>query len=121
MFTDIIKNVQIRNFIKLYINPLNAELNPICHLLTLLAHPIFHISRIRVKQNRNTGSHPFLFMHTPTHRITCGTFRKQVVQSLTTEEYSCLALVTAVSCPSDSEGSPRLNWKALQSNKVQHH
>jgi len=31
-------------------NPLNAELNPICHLLTLLgAHPIFHISRIRVK------------------------------------------------------------------------
>jgi len=30
-------------------NPLNAELNPICHLLTLLgAHLIFHISRIRV-------------------------------------------------------------------------
>jgi hypothetical protein len=32
-----------------YINPLNTELNPICHLLSLLgAHPIFHISRIRV-------------------------------------------------------------------------
>jgi len=31
-------------------NPLNAELNPICHLLALLgAHHIFHISRIRVK------------------------------------------------------------------------
>jgi len=31
-------------------NPLNAELNPICHLLALLgAHPIFHVSRIRVK------------------------------------------------------------------------
>jgi hypothetical protein len=30
-------------------NPLNAELNPICHLLALLgAHPIFHVSRIRV-------------------------------------------------------------------------
>jgi len=30
-------------------NPLNAELNPICHLLTLLgAHHIFHVSRIRV-------------------------------------------------------------------------
>ena len=29
---------------------LNAELNPICHLLALLgAHPIFHVSRIRVK------------------------------------------------------------------------
>jgi len=31
------------------INPLKAELNPICHLLTLLgAHLIFHVSRIRV-------------------------------------------------------------------------
>jgi len=32
------------------INPLNAELNPICHLLSLLgAHHILHVSRIRVK------------------------------------------------------------------------
>jgi len=32
-------------------NPLNAELNPICHLLALLgAHHIRHISRIRVKK-----------------------------------------------------------------------
>jgi len=31
-------------------NPLNAELNPICHLLTLLgAHRIFHVSGLRVK------------------------------------------------------------------------
>jgi hypothetical protein len=31
------------------INPLNAELNPICHLLELLgAHHILYISRIRV-------------------------------------------------------------------------
>jgi hypothetical protein len=31
------------------INALNAELNPICHLLTLLqAHHILHVSRIRV-------------------------------------------------------------------------
>jgi hypothetical protein len=30
-------------------NPLNAELNPICHLLALLgSHPILHVSRIRV-------------------------------------------------------------------------
>jgi hypothetical protein len=36
-------------YIYIFINPLNAELNSICHLLTLLgAHPIFHISRIRV-------------------------------------------------------------------------
>jgi hypothetical protein len=32
------------------INPLNAELHPICHLLALLeAHHILHIRRLRVK------------------------------------------------------------------------
>jgi hypothetical protein len=32
------------------INPLNAELNPICYLLVLLgAHHFLHVSRIRVK------------------------------------------------------------------------
>ena len=31
------------------INPLNAELNPICHLLALIGtHHILHVSRIRV-------------------------------------------------------------------------
>jgi len=31
-------------------NPLNVKLNPICHLLALLgAHPILHVSRMRVK------------------------------------------------------------------------
>ena len=34
------------------INPLNAELNPICHLLALVgAHHILLVSRIRVKHN----------------------------------------------------------------------
>ena len=32
-----------------YINTLNAELNPVCHLLALLgAHHILHVSGIRV-------------------------------------------------------------------------
>jgi hypothetical protein len=36
----------------LHFNPLNAELNPICHLLALLgAHQILHVSRIRVKNS----------------------------------------------------------------------
>jgi len=36
---------------ELLINPLNAELNPICHLLALLgAHHILHVSRIKVKR-----------------------------------------------------------------------
>ena len=38
------------NQVMLNFNPLNAELNPICHLLALLgAHHILHVSRIRVK------------------------------------------------------------------------
>jgi hypothetical protein len=33
------------------INPLNAELNPICHLLALLgARHIFHVNGLRVKR-----------------------------------------------------------------------
>ena len=36
----------------MYFNPLNAELNPICHLLGLLgAHHIFHVSGLRVNVN----------------------------------------------------------------------
>jgi len=39
-----------RKHIRLTFNPLNAELNPICHLLALLGgHHILHVGRIRVK------------------------------------------------------------------------
>ena len=40
------------------INPLNTELNPICHLLALLeARHILHVSRIRVKISKETNAH----------------------------------------------------------------
>ena len=35
--------------VEIYFNPLNPELNPICYLLSLLAHHFLHVSRIRVK------------------------------------------------------------------------
>jgi hypothetical protein len=39
------------------LNPLNAELNPICHLLALLGtHPILRVSRIRVKHRMSNHS-----------------------------------------------------------------
>ena len=39
-------------FLSCQFNPLNAELNPICHLLALLgAHHILHVSRIRVNED----------------------------------------------------------------------
>jgi len=38
----------------IYVNPLNAKLNPILHLLALLgAHPILHPSRVKVKIHSN--------------------------------------------------------------------
>ena len=39
------------------LNPLNAELNPICHLLALVgAHHIVHVSRVRVKERVGCGN-----------------------------------------------------------------
>jgi len=50
--------------LRVVINPLNAELNPICHLLALLvAHPVFHISRIKVNiSEMSTGYLTILFV-----------------------------------------------------------
>jgi len=42
------------------LNLLNAELNPICHLLALFgAHHILHVSRIRVKFSHIIDHHIF--------------------------------------------------------------
>jgi hypothetical protein len=47
------------------LNPLNAELNSICHLLALLgAHHILHISRIRVNTNQGDVSYLILRLST---------------------------------------------------------
>jgi len=42
-------------------NPLNIELNPICHLLAFFgAHHILHVSRIRVKLHDSHNPDPAL-------------------------------------------------------------
>jgi hypothetical protein len=47
-----IKTVNVRCLLENFVNPLNAKLNPICHLLTSLgAHHIIHVSKIRVKED----------------------------------------------------------------------
>jgi hypothetical protein len=55
-FIGLVQPFLIPNFIFIsvkvihYLNPLNTELNPICHLLASVAvHHILHVSRIRVK------------------------------------------------------------------------
>ena len=46
---------------KVVTDPLNAKLNPICHLLALLrAHHILHISRIRVKVYNYQSTQQFI-------------------------------------------------------------
>jgi len=49
------------------LNPFNAELNPICHLLALGAHRILHVSRIRVNNHKShdgmSWCHASLFQH----------------------------------------------------------
>jgi hypothetical protein len=46
----------------IYINPLNAELNLICHLLALLgAHHILYLSGIRVKVKTDVKMEVCLF------------------------------------------------------------
>jgi hypothetical protein len=63
IFTASVRNILVFLAIlvlhSVFLNPLNAELNPIFHLLTLLgAHPILYVSRINVK--RRVKSHfPF--------------------------------------------------------------
>jgi hypothetical protein len=47
-FTDVRGLLHKRHWAEICFNPLNAKLNPICHFLALLAHPVFHVSRIRV-------------------------------------------------------------------------
>jgi hypothetical protein len=48
------------------VNPLNAELNIICHLVALLgAHHILHVSRVRVNGWDKTGDNPSCDKHVP--------------------------------------------------------
>jgi hypothetical protein len=49
----------LHKYTKYVINPLNAELNPIRHLLALVgARHIVHVSRLRVKIDAITSTSP---------------------------------------------------------------
>ena len=66
----------VTDYINIYINPLNPELNPTCYLLELLlAHHFLHVSRIRVRlltfrllMSYIYMEHPFLMFLGHTHR-----------------------------------------------------
>ena len=63
-------------FCSLGINALNAELNPICHLVALLGfHHILHVGRIRVK------TLPYGYIHHLSHCIPLEAVRTPLVVS----------------------------------------
>ena len=57
------------------LKPLNAELNPICYLLALLAHHFLHVSRIRVKSLTlrllMLYIYIYIYIYIHTHSETC--------------------------------------------------
>ena len=56
-FECVFVNLGVLNAMRNIFNPLNAELNPIGRLLALLgAHPILHVSKIRVKHSLINGT-----------------------------------------------------------------
>jgi hypothetical protein len=60
-------------------NPLNAQLNPICHLLALLgAHHILHVGRIRVNVIRPINSRVSSLTSTPSKSQWFEAYRKAV-------------------------------------------
>ena len=62
------------------INPLNAELNPICHLLALLGtHHILHGSRIRVNASEDADDFRRLSLSGSEPYITSATALKVIV------------------------------------------
>jgi len=68
------------------INPLNAELNPICHLLALLgSHPILHIGRIWVKLYKQLYEQAFILQ---TNRKTT------IIQNILIKELSVMPMQT---------------------------
>ena len=76
--------------IKVDLNTLNAELNPICYLLALLgAHHFLHVSRIRVKSlTLRLLSHIYIYIYIYTHTHTYGAPILDVSRSHTTTHHS---------------------------------
>ena len=69
-------------------NPLNPELNPICYLLTLLAHHFLHVSRIRVKSLTLRLLMSYIYTYIYIYIYICGAHILDVSRSHTTTQHS---------------------------------
>jgi len=70
------------------INPLNAELNPICYLLAILAHHFLHVSRIRVKSLTLRLLKSYIYIYTHIYIYIYGAPILDVPRSHTTTQHS---------------------------------
>jgi hypothetical protein len=73
-----------------WINPLSAELNPICYLLALLVHDFLHVSRIRVKSLtlRLLMSYIYIYMEHLFLMFLDNTQRRSTVGRIPLDEWS---------------------------------
>ena len=85
----ILMNVNLNLHVAWYVNPLNAELNPICCLLALLgAHHFLHVSRIRVKSLTLRLLMSYIYMEHPFLMILDHTQRRTTVGRTPLDEWA---------------------------------
>jgi len=83
-----------------HLNPVNAQLNPTCHLLAILgAHHILHVSRIGVN-NRVSGSSNSFFKGRPSCPLACG-LKFSVTFAILKTKLNSVALVRERTIPTE--------------------
>jgi len=83
-----IKHTDSKSNTWMMFNPLNAELNPICYLLALLAHHFLHVSRIRVKSLTLGLIMSYIYMEHPFLMFLDHTQRRSTVGRTPLDEWS---------------------------------
>jgi hypothetical protein len=97
------------NFYRTVFNPLNGELNLICHLLELLgAHPILHVSRIRVNIEN------FLFV---TRSLPCNYFLFKLFYCITNTPNAALITYVYNVIPNEVKVEENLHITQEEKNK----
>ena len=91
-------------------NPLNAELNPICYLLALLAHHFLYVSRIRVKLLTHRLLMSYIYMEHPFLMFLDHTQRRSTFGRTRLDEWSA-RVVSVVCCQVEVSAT---SWSLFQ-------
>jgi hypothetical protein len=114
-----------------WVNTLNAELNPICHMLTLLgAHHILHVSKIRVKLIRTSNAFrnnlfPFIPLLWQVHQICffsvsflCVFFRSLLLDTVLYVYFPCCLVTWPHGCCAQHLNNEKLYWSTTTAAEV---